>query len=370
MFHTKAWTLWLVAALLPFMLTRNPFYLLPAMGAVILDYLVLCRTSAQGHAWRAVVWLGASLALFSVLYNVLFVSAGFTKLVTLPALRITSSDSVLQIGGAITLESLTYGLLQALSLIGIILVFATFNARADHYELLRGAPRFLYQSAIVLSIAVTFVPQLMVAQAEIRQAQRLRGHRFRARRDLLPLFVILLAEGLESSITLAESMSARGFGGAAAQTGNAMRTRQVGIAVGLFLILVGVVGTTYFPKQWFGLAVLAVGLVFIALVLWRIGAGVQVSRYRRALWLRHDTLLVIASVLVIAVFAGVQFFNPDLLIFYPYPRLKLPEFDPLVLLSVLLLAAPALIVRLKLATSLLYIEKASSSEMTDSVALV
>lgn len=367
MFNTKAWSLWLVAALLPFLLTRNPFYLLPALGAVILDYAVLCHSGAQGREWRAVVWLGVSLALFSVLYNVLFVSVGATKLATLPALRLTTSNAVLQIGGAITLESLVYGLMQALSLIGIILVFATFNARADHYALLRSAPRFLYQSAIVLSIAVTFVPQLIAAQTEIRQAQRLRGHRFRARRDLLPLFVVLLAEGLESSITLAESMSARGFGGAAARTGSTMRTQQVGIAVGLFLILVGLVASTYFPEPWLGFAILTIGLVLITLVLWRIGAGVQVSRYRRALWLRHDTLLVIASALVVAVFAGVQFLNPELFTFYPYPRLELPTFELPILLSVLLLAAPALIVRLKLAASLQYVASDIPAELSDSV---
>lgn len=358
MYHSKAWLLWLVAALLPFTLTRNPYYLLPAFGAVMVDYLVLCRTSTQGREWRAVVWLGVSLALLSVVYNVLFVSVGATKLATLPALRWTFSEGTLQIGGAITFESLIYGLLQALSLIGILLVFATFNARADHYELLRSAPRFLYQSAIVLSIAVTFVPQLLAAQAEIRQAQRLRGHRFRARHDLLPLFVILLAEGLESSITLAESMSARGFGGTFTRNANAMWTRQAGIAVGLALTLIGVIAFNYFPEKWIGLTVAACGIALVGIVLWRVGASVHVSRYRRALWLRHDTLLTIASLVVILIFGAVQILNPSSLIFYPYPRIKLPEFDPLLLFAVLWLAAPALIVRLNLAKSLSYVSTA------------
>jgi len=355
LYHSKAWLLWLVAALLPFTLTRNPYYLLPAFGAVIVDYLVLCRTSAQGREWRAVVWLGVSLALFSVVYNVLFVSVGATKLATLPALRLTFSEATLQIGGAITLESLTYGLLQALSLIGILLVFGTFNARADHYELLRSAPRFLYQSAIVLSIAVTFVPQLLAAQAEIREAQQLRGHRFRARHDLLPLFVILLAEGLESSITLAESMSARGFGGTVTRNVTTMWTRQAGIAVGLALTLIGIIAFNYFPQKWMGLSIAACGVGLVAIVLWRVGASVHVSRYRRAIWLRHDSLLTLASLLIIVVFAAVQILNPASLIFYPYPRIKLPEFEPLLLFAVLWLAAPAVIVRLKLAKSLSYV---------------
>lgn len=342
MFHIHAWLVWLVAALTPFLLTRNPFYILLALGALALDYYLLCRNTPLGKSWTALLSLGITFALFSILYNVLFVSVGATKLATLPALRFTFSEGVVQIGGAITLESLVFGLMNALSLIGILVAFATFNALADHYQLLRSAPRFLYQSAIVLSIAITFVPQMVIAQAEIREAQLLRGHRFRALRDLLPLFVTLLAEGLEHSITLAESMSARGFGSPTTRARRATPVLQGAIALGLFAVLCGVVAMTYLPEKIIGASLLGLGAALLASALWRIGSQVQVSRYRRVRWTRRDFFVLIASSILILIWASAWFMNSEQFIFYPYPRLKTPAFDPLLFVSLFLLTAPVL----------------------------
>lgn len=163
------------------------------------------------------------------------------------------------IGGVITLESVTYALLQALGMVGILIALAVFNTCVDHYALLRNAPRFLRQSTIVLSIAVTFIPQMLTAQAEIREAQLLRGHRFRARRDLPRLFVTLLAEGLERSITLAESMSARGFGGQFVYTRRATTLLQTLIALALFLLLIGAVALNYLAEKIIGALLVALG---------------------------------------------------------------------------------------------------------------
>jgi energy-coupling factor transport system permease protein len=344
MFHTKAWVLWLVAMLLPCLLTRNPLYLILAVLVATLDFLALARSTPSGKQWGLLLRLSVGLAMFSVLFNLLFVSFGATRLLVLPALRLNLGGVAMQIGGAVTAESLVYGISQALSLIGILVAFATFNALADHYELLRSTPRFLYQSAIVLSIAVTFVPQMMVAQAEIREAQALRGHRFRGVRDLPPLFIALLAEGLERSITLAESMSARGFGsrvgGGGARTGLAL---QGIIAFGLFLLGCGVFALTYVADKTYGALLLAVGTGMLAAVLWSIGQGVQRSRYRRGLWQSRDTLLAVASLLSAAVFLGLWLAYRSALGYYPYPRLSWPPFELPVAAAILLLAAPALL---------------------------
>lgn len=346
MFHTTAWVLWLAAALLPFTLTKNPFYILIALGAIGIDYYVLCRNSALGKSWGALLSLGITLALFSILYNVLFVGVGATKLLTLPVFRWEFSEGVVQLGGAITLESLVYGLMNALSLIGLLVAFATFNAVADHYQLLRSAPRFLYQSAIVLSIAVTFVPQMVLAQHEIREAQSLRGHRFRAVRDLIPLFVTLLAEGLEHSITLAESMSARGFGSSNMPSRARTPVLQIAIAAGLFALLTGMVAVTYMEDKTYGMAAIVVGAALLASALWRIGRDVHVSRYRRIHWTRRDVLLAL-SALVVLVVLGLGWWSDSLhFIFYPYPRLKMPPFEPMYGAVLVLLAAPALLKKL------------------------
>lgn len=350
MYHTKAWSVWLVAALLPFMLTRNPLYLGAALGAMIVDFVVVARPRATSHPWGTLVKLGLSLALFGILLNALLVSVGATKLFTLPALRLTFSRATIQIGGAVTLESVVYGTLQAAALTGILLAFATFNACADHYELLRAAPRFLYQSAIVLSIALTFVPHMMTAQAEIREAQMLRGHRFRAIRDWAPLFIALLASGLEHSITLAESMSARGFGGSSPRVGRETssqhaRRYHLAIAGGLLLLLCGALAWSMSPIKWIGAMAFVGGVMLLVLTVWRLGARVRVSRYRRRLWLPQDRALLVVSLAVIGVWVVTWLGAPATLGYYPYPRLKPPGSEPWLLVPTLLLAMPALLAR-------------------------
>lgn len=350
MYHPRAWGLWLLAALTPVMLTKNPFYLLIAILAVGINYLSLGRSSPTAGGWGAFLRLGLILVLFSVVFNLLFVSVGDTRLFTLPQLRwrvasLSQQPVLIQIGGPITLESLVYGLTTGLALMGVLVTFATFNTLVDHYQLLRSIPRFLYQSAIVASIGITFVPHMIVAQREIREAQALRGHRFRFIRDLPPLFIALLAEGLERSITLAESMDARGFG---THSERSERTPQPDlllksiIALALVILAGGAFGLSYFPSRWMGGATMLMGGAILVAALWMVGRNVRRSHYRRDIWRRRDTLVAGASLVTGLVILTIWAANRTALIFYPYPRLYWPDFNPLIALPLTLLAMPTL----------------------------
>jgi len=351
-YQSKVWVLWLLAALLPAILTKNPIYLLIIILAVGVNYTTLDTKSPTVQGWRAFLYFGLVLVLISTAFNILFVRAGMTHLFTLPELNWnvttkTGQITVMQLGGKITLESLIYGLSTGLALMAILLIFATFNTQVDHYQLLRSTPRFLYQSAIVMSIAITFIPHMVIAQREIREAQTLRGHRFRRIRDLLPLFVTLLAEGLERSLTLAESMEARGFsslpGGRRTSTHLFMKGL---IALALLLLAGGALAWNYATiKTIGGIAILAGGILLVV-SLWLVGRNVQRSRYHRTIWRKQDTMLTITSILTLLVILAIWLTNPSVFVFYPYPRLTWPPFWPLVGATLLLLAAPAVINRL------------------------
>ncbi len=355
-FHTTALLIWLLAALLPTLLTRNPVYLTLIIVVMGLNYRGLGRPGSAGEGWRGFLWLAAVMAGFSILFNILFVSAGATTLFTLPELRLqpplgqAGQMTVLHIGGRVTLESLVYGLSVGLSLLALLLTFAVFNLQVDHYQLLRGLPRFLYQSAVVVSIAITFIPAMFTAQREIRQAQTLRGHRFRGLRDLTPLFVALLAEGLERSLTLAESMEARGFSRAdspaAEKTGLLLKAL---LALGLLALLAGALAWSYFAaNRLIGGGLMAGGLLVILLTLHQVGRQVHRSRYRRDRPHRGDTLLAAASIVSGLLTLTVWLAAPAALVFYPYPRLDWPPFHPAIAAAAALLAAPGLIARTRL----------------------
>ncbi len=345
MYHTTTWLLWLVAALLPAMLTRNPLYLIILLLAVAVAYNTIGRLSPVVDSWRLFLKAGLILASFSILFNTLTVHYGETVLFTLPRFTLRIGQvTFLDLGGRITLEALTFGLVSGLSLIVILLIFATFNVLVDHHQLLRSTPAFMYQTAMIASIAIAFVPQMVASLQDIREAQAIRGHRFRGLRDLLPLFVPLLTSGLERAIQLAESMEARGFGSEPSpRTSGRGLLHRILIPVTLFGLLAGVFWYSYYSSsRWVGALVVLGSLGTLLANLVTIGRGVRRSRYRRELWRRRDTIVSVASIVAIVVIAGFWLLNTEALLFYPYPRVSLPSFNPLIGLVLMATVTPVL----------------------------
>lgn len=340
-FHTTSLVVWLVAALLPGVLTRNPFYLLLCFGLLVVVHQRLARDAPAASAWGGLLRLSLVFVLFTMVFNMLLGGYGETVLFELPAWRVFGQgDEVLfQLGGPVTLESLVFGLSTAVVLTIMLLALSTFNALVDHYQLLRGLPGFLYQAATVVSIAFTFIPQLFRAQKEIRQALALRGHRLRGFRDVMPLLLNLVAEGLERAMALAESMEARGFSGPSLSP-RAQWIPRLSIALGLALSLAGFVFRGLESLAALGLPLLAVGGAILVSTLWYLGQRTKRSRHRRQQWQRRDSLLVLVSGSAVAALLALYGFEPGRFAFSPLPRVGWPPFDPWVAFPILLLTAP------------------------------
>lgn len=362
--HTRAAAAWLTAAAAPALASGNPWHLLVVTAAAAIVYGAWSRAGGGGDAgWGMFLRFGLVLVALTVLLQPLASSAGETVLTTLPALGV----GPVLLGGPVTLESLAYGVTRGLALTAILLVVAAFGAAVDPYRLVRSIPRFLHRSAVVVSIALTFVPQTLAAQREIREAMALRGHRFRGLRDLVPLFVALVAGGLERSIDLAEAMEARGFGGAGGRVGRiagggrvagaataepprgaraaAGRLLDGAIAGGLALAVIGLYARAAWPGSAAvgtgGAVAVALGALAVAGALAAVGRGVHATRYRPERWSRRDTLVAAASACSLAAFAAAWIWRRGELTFYPYPRLTLPEASPWLLAALALLAVPA-----------------------------
>ena len=339
MYHTWAWVAWLAAAALPAFTLQNPLYLALVLGAAWLVYTALGRSTPLGSSWGAFVRIGVFFLALSIPFNALSIHAGRIVLFRLP-------ETWPIVGGVITLEAILAGAANGLALLAILAVFAAFNAGVDHYQLLRATPAFLFQAGVVVSIAITFVPQMVLAAREIRQAQRIRGHRLRGVRDLLPLIIPLLANGLERAIQLAETMEARGFAGT--QT-PAPRRQALWVQLGTLAALVSLLGglfiLAYYPAAATpGWALAGLAVVGLLTLFWYQGRGVRRSRYRRPRWEARDTALAVTSVLVIAAVAGARFLAPATLYYSPYPPADLlPAFNPLIGAALLPLALPALL---------------------------
>jgi energy-coupling factor transport system permease protein len=345
MYHTLTWVLWLSAAILPAMLTRNPLYLSLLLLAVAIAYNTIGKDSPMASSWGVFLKAGVLLASFSVLFNLLTVHYGETVIFVLPRLTLRIGPvPLLDLGGETTLESLVYGLTSGLSLLAVLLIFATFNVLVDHHRLLRFAPSFLYQTGMIASIAIAFVPQMVSSLRDIREAQAIRGHRFRGIRDLLPLFIPLITTGLERAVQLAESMEARGFGSARLAHG---RRRELLYRLAIAGALFGLLSSAFWygyrsDSRWLA-ATVALGSVALLLgTLVAMGRGAKRSRYRRELWRSRDTVVTLASAASIGITASFWLLDGNTLFFYPYPQISWPGFNPLVGLALLAVAMPVI----------------------------
>jgi energy-coupling factor transport system permease protein len=336
MLHPIAWVAWTAAVAVSATLTQNPFYLAILLGIVAIQFVAAGKHHPSAQGWRSLLRLVLGLALLVIPFNALNAHAGDHVLLHLP-------PSWPLIGGPITLEAVLWGASTALGLLVLLILFGTFNLVVDQAQILRLTPSFIYEAGLVVSIALTFVPQMMISAKEIREAQRIRGHRIKGLRDMLPLVVALLTTGLERSLQLAESMEARGFGSARPVPA----AQDVLLKALSVLALTGVLGSafalTYFAGlAWLGWSGLGASVLLLVGVFWAQGRRVHRTRYRRERWSWRDAAVIGASAAVLGLLIAVRIAQPPALRYYPYTTL-LPPFNPALGALSLLLAVPLLV---------------------------
>ncbi|MFQ5342510.1 MAG: ATP-binding cassette domain-containing protein [Anaerolineae bacterium] len=337
MLHPITWLVWLTAALVTALSTRNPLYLVIVVLTAATVRVAWRGQSPAALAWSVIIRLGLMLWGVTAIFDALVAHQGATVLFTLPA-------GWPMVGGPITIESLVYGLISGLALTALLVAFATFNSTVDHYRLLQFTPGFLRQAGLILSIAVVFVPQMMAALQDIRRAQQLRGHRFRGMRDLLPLIVPLLGSALERAIGLAEAMEARGAASPEpADQGPSSVARRLATLLGVLAVISGFFVTRYWPaKSLTGWSVAGAGALAFVATWWRAGPTRKRTRYRPLRLGRLDAVVISAATAALIAVGGLAIIRPEALMYSPYPRLMPPDFNPLIGLVLLLITAPAL----------------------------
>ena len=121
-------------------------------------------------------------------------------------------------GKQVTLEASLYGVVMALSIAAIIILFISFNMILNGNKFLYIFSRVLPKLAFLSMLAIRFAPLLRLRLSEIADVQRVRGVdiktgsiRNRAKSGMI-LLQILLTWSLEEALETANSMQARGYG--------------------------------------------------------------------------------------------------------------------------------------------------------------
>ena len=333
--HPLAWLAWLGLAFGATLTTRNPLYLLLILLTLLVVYQAAARQTQTGPAWGAFIRLGLVFGLIGVGFDTLTGHLGDTVLFRLP-------DAWPVIGGRITLEAVAHGLIGVVQLAGLLVAGAVFSQTLDAATLLRFVPAAFYHAGLILTIGLAFIPQTVLGFQEIRDAQRMRGHQFRAARDLLPLIGPLLTTGLERAVQLAESLETRGLGYPGDEAPPVYRPwlAQLGLLVGSLGVGVGLFGLGYWGREpWAVVMSLTGGLVHV----WTVRRLVPPGRrtyYRRLRLSCFDRIVIGLSLSGLLGLSLLVALRPERMAYTPFPRLAAPPFDPWLGSAYLVLLAP------------------------------
>ena len=117
------------------------------------------------------------------------------------------------------------------------------------------------------------------------------------------------------------------------------------LLAGLLAVVAGVGLTLLSPLRLLGYALLLLGIVVAVVALRRMGRGLQRTHYRAQPWQRRDLAVAATAFLLLAGLVALLWRDPAALTYYPFPRLTVPPFDPLLGLGMVLVGAPALLAR-------------------------
>ncbi len=345
MLDARAWLLWALTVLVAASLTRNPLYIVLLLLVVaVTDMAIVAKGSARARRLPSPLTFAKIALPLAIVFNALVVHIGDTILFRLP-------ESLPLIGGAITLEAVVYGLLNGLTLTLIFAGFSVFNEITPSHELVQLAPRAFHEAGVVLSIALTFVPQTTRSLQRIREAQAVRGHRLRGLSDWLPIVVPLLVSGMERSMGLAEAMVARGYGSVRSRS-QPLRLQML-LILGLLSLLGGWLGWVFFrpitgsalgPTAIVAATAIVGGSALIMATLWLAGRHAPRNRYRLRHWSLADTGVTLGCLLTLAtVILPLPFADTGTIYYSPYPALSVPAFDPWIGILLLGLLGPVLV---------------------------
>jgi energy-coupling factor transport system permease protein len=196
----------------------------PLPAALITGAPLLAAVAAWSPLWLAAATVGSALLLAAAppprrIYAVTAVSSGVILFAINPFVSVQGLTVLWQgphipiLDTQITTEELAYGAGAGMRVAASALAVAAFVRLADADLLLRAVARVAPKSAMIAALSTRMLPALERDAAGIVIAARTRAARLSTPRAAAGLLGPLLATSLERSLSVAEAMEARGYGG-------------------------------------------------------------------------------------------------------------------------------------------------------------
>jgi energy-coupling factor transporter transmembrane protein EcfT len=196
----------------------------PLPAALVTGPPLLAAIAAWSPLWLAAATMGAALLLTAAppprrLYAATAIGSGLVVFAINPFVSVQGLTLLWQgphipiLDTQITAEEVAYGAGAGMRVAASALAVAAFVRLADPDLLLRALARVAPRSAMIAALATRMLPTLERDAAGIVTAARTRAARMSSPRTVAGLLGPLLASSLERSLSVAEAMEARGYGG-------------------------------------------------------------------------------------------------------------------------------------------------------------
>ncbi|MCL2782180.1 MAG: energy-coupling factor transporter transmembrane protein EcfT [Actinomycetia bacterium] len=216
--HPVAWWLWALGLAVAASRSTNPLLLALLLAAAGLVVSARRTDAPWARGFRYYLLLALIVIGLRVVFRVVFSTPplpGEAIAIRLPRIPTPSWYAGAQLGGPVPVSGLLSALTDGMRLATLICCVGAANTLANPKRALRVLPGALYELGVAVVVAISVAPQLIESAQRVARAQRLRGGRGRAR-AFHALVAPVLQDALERSLALAASMSARGYGRAAA----------------------------------------------------------------------------------------------------------------------------------------------------------
>ena len=365
--HPWSWWGWAAGCGIAISLTNNPLLVVLVTAAVAL--VVTLRRTDEPWARSAGVYAGMALTVvvIRVFFQVLIGGDGTgTVLFRLPKVSLPDWAAGIRLGGPVTAEGLAATGYDALRLAGMLICFGAANSLANPRRVLKSVPAALHDVSVAIVIALAVFPQLIASVQRVRRARRLRGDTRKGMRALVAVLVPVLEDSVETSMSLARGMEARGYG----RTRNDRRVRPgtrillvlsvMGLTLGCYGILANPTGSfsadpsTCAPGSlcsWFladrmgqhiGIVLIVVGVIGSIIGLRTSGRRLGVSRYRPDPWTWQATASCLCGAVAMIAMIWLSQANPKA-ITVPTSPVAWPSLEPAMLIVVVAAALPGVL---------------------------
>lgn len=217
------------------------------IAAIVIVMLLARENRPWAQSLRFYLVTGLIVVLIRILFRIIFnFDSSENVAITLPQIRVDlGAVGQVDLFGRVSVTTLATALRDGLRMAAIILSVGLANTLANPRRLLKNTPGALYEVATAMVIAINMAPQIIVSAKRVRSARELRG-RSRRQNILSGLLIPVLEDTLESSMALAATMDARGFGRSGSLTKSQRRVSRAAtllaiscLAIGSYLLLSG-----------------------------------------------------------------------------------------------------------------------------------